>query len=132
MYVTDTHPLIYYSTNQKNKLSKKALKIFTDCEERKNVIYIPAAVLLESSTLMKVGKVKIKNLNFSLWCDNLFKHSNFLFLPLEAEHIIEAHSYHFHNDIFDLLIVATAKILDVPLITKDSVITDANVIDVVW
>lgn len=45
---------------------------------------------------------------------------------------MRAHQLNFHNDPFDVLIVATAKILDMPLITKDRIITDAHVVDVVW
>lgn len=132
MYIADTHPLIYYGTDQKSKLSKEALKIFNDCEEGKHIIYVPAPALLESSRLIKAGKVKTRNVSFEQWCRNLFKNAMFVFLPIEVEHIILAHSYNFHNDPFDLLIVAAAKTLDLPLITKDSIITDANIVEVVW
>lgn len=132
MYVTDTHPLIYYGIDHRSKLSKNVLKIFNDCEEGKHIIYVPAAALIESSSLIKVGKVKTKNVSFERWCENLFKNPMFVFLPIEVEHVVLAHSYNFHNDIFDLLIVAAAKTLDLPLITKDSIITDANIVDVIW
>lgn len=82
--------------------------------------------------MVKTGKVKIKNQSFEIWCQKFLKLPTFAFLPLEVDHIMQAHSFNFHNDIFDLLIVATAKIMDLPLITKDSIITDANVIDVIW
>lgn len=108
MYITDTHPLIYYGTDQKSKLSKQALKIFNDCGEGKHIIYVPAAALLESSRLIKAGKVKTRNVSFEQWCKNLFKNPMFVFLPIEIDQIILAHSYNFHKDPFDLLIVATA------------------------
>lgn len=83
MYVTDTHPLIYYATNQRKKLSKRVLQIFVDCEDEKVSIFLPAAVLWESSILVKLGKVKLKHESFEWWCDNLLCHPSFIFLPLE-------------------------------------------------
>lgn len=132
MYITDTHPLIYYAAGQRNKLSKKALRFFTECAEGRNTIYVPAVVLWESSILLKLNKVKIKSLNFEEWCNKLFRSPNFVFLPIKIEHILRSHHLDFHKDSFDLLIVATAKVLDMPLITKDSVISDANIVEVVW
>ncbi|MFQ5637465.1 MAG: type II toxin-antitoxin system VapC family toxin [bacterium] len=132
MYVTDTHPLAFYTGDQTSKLSKKALKIFEECEQGNLVIYIPAAVLWVYSTLVRAGKIKIKSVNFETWCQRFFKNPTFLFQTLEIDHIMRAHQLNFHNDPFDVLIVATAKILDMPLITKDRIITDAHVVDVVW
>jgi len=132
LYITDTNPLVFYAANQTKKLSKRALQIFEACEKGNNVIYISAVVLWEFSLLSKAGKIKIKGESFQAWCQKLLKQPTFIFLPLELKHIFQAYEYNFHSDPFDLLIVATAKNLDIPLITKDSIITDANIIDVVW
>ncbi len=133
MYVTDTHPLVFYTANQSKKLSKKALQIFEECERGNLVIYIPAAVLWEYSVLVKTGKIILEeDQTFEAWCQRVVRVPSFVYLPLEVDHIKQAHNYNFHKDPFDLLIVATAKILNMPLITKDSIITDANIVEVIW
>jgi len=132
VFITDTHPLIFYATKQKGRLSKKALQIFEDCENGKNLIYIPVAVLWETSILVQKSRVKLKTENYEEWVSNLIEKPSFVLIPIELAHVFRAHQLSFNNDPFDLLIVAIAEIMDLPLITKDSIITDANIVEVVW
>jgi PIN domain nuclease of toxin-antitoxin system len=37
-----------------------------------------------------------------------------------------------HGDPFDRVIVATAKVHDAPLLTRDRAITDSGVVEIVW
>jgi PIN domain nuclease of toxin-antitoxin system len=53
-------------------------------------------------------------------------------IPLDAEIINESRAYNFNNDIFDAAIVATAKLRDVPLITRDVAITDSGLVEIYW
>ena len=53
-------------------------------------------------------------------------------IPLDAEIVGESCAYGFNNDIFDAAIVATAKLRDVPLITKDVAITNAGLVEIYW
>jgi PIN domain nuclease of toxin-antitoxin system len=38
----------------------------------------------------------------------------------------------FHNDPFDALIVASAKAVNLPLVTRDAAIQDSGVVKVIW
>ena len=49
---------------------------------------------------------------------------------LDLDVIAEAHLLTFHGDPFDRTIVATAKVMDLPLITRDSIIVDAKLVDI--
>jgi PIN domain nuclease of toxin-antitoxin system len=53
-------------------------------------------------------------------------------VPLDAEIITESRDYGFNDDIFDAAIVATAKLKDVPLITRDNAITNSGLVEIYW
>jgi PIN domain nuclease of toxin-antitoxin system len=46
--------------------------------------------------------------------------------------IVQLHHLRFRGDPFDRAIVATAKLMDLPLITKDEMIVNANLVDIAW
>jgi PIN domain nuclease of toxin-antitoxin system len=46
--------------------------------------------------------------------------------------IVQLHRLRFHGDPFDRAIVATAKLMDLPLITKDEMIVSAKLVDIAW
>ena len=50
----------------------------------------------------------------------------------DAGVISQSLAYGFTDDIFDAAITATASVLDLPLITSDTVITGAKVVDILW
>lgn len=130
LYVTDTNALIYYSTTQ-SQLSKRALAAFEAAAQSMALIYIPAPALWEVSNLEKVGQINLRQ-PFSMWLDELLKQKGFDVVPLDAEIIAEARNYGFNDDIFDAAIVATAKLKDVPLITRDVAITNSGLVDICW
>ena len=51
---------------------------------------------------------------------------------LDLDVIAEAHHLRFNGDPFDRTIVATAKLMDLPLITKDQLIVNANLVEIAW
>jgi PIN domain nuclease of toxin-antitoxin system len=46
--------------------------------------------------------------------------------------IAEAHGLAFSGDPFDRAIVATARLIDAPLITEDRIITESGLVDIAW
>jgi PIN domain nuclease of toxin-antitoxin system len=130
LYVTDTNALIYYST-KRSLLSKRALAAFEAATQNQALIYIPAPALWEVSNLERVGQVNLQK-TFSVWLGELLTHKGFDIVPLDAEIIAEARNYGFNNDIFDAVIVATAKLKDIPLITRDNAITNSGLVEIYW
>ncbi len=51
MYVTDTHPLIWYQNGRHSALSAKVLTAFQQAEDSEIVIYIPSVVFWEIALL---------------------------------------------------------------------------------
>lgn len=131
VYVTDSHSLVWYASGNNNKLSRRALRAFQSAERNEAYIYIPAVALWEISRLEQEGIVRF-NTPYPQWADALLAHSSFECVPLDDRIIAEAYGYRFTRDVFDAAIVATAKLKDVPLITKDQTITDSRVVDIWW
>lgn len=132
-YVTDTHPLIWYSTKKPRKLSRKVLKIFSDCEAGQGLIYIPVAVLWEISLLLRADKIEMDD-SLKGWYENLLIYKTFVVVSLEPELVFEAHDIDLpeNKDPFDRIIVASALMLDCPLITVDERIQTSGLVETIW
>ena len=46
IYVTDTHPFVFYATGATKKLGRAALRTFTRAENQQATIYIPSVCFL--------------------------------------------------------------------------------------
>ena len=82
VYVTDTHPLLWYSTETYRKLSPKALRIFQKASRGEALIWIPAMVVWEAGLLEKIRRIQFRP-SFSKWIDALAAQPGFAFAPLE-------------------------------------------------
>jgi PIN domain nuclease of toxin-antitoxin system len=95
------------------------------------LIYVPAAVFWEISFLLKGVRIKLRQ-PFEQWANSLLSIEGFDIAPLDIEVIAESLRLTFNNDPFDAAIVATARIKDLPLITRDDDITSSQVVDIEW
>jgi PIN domain nuclease of toxin-antitoxin system len=130
LYALDTHPLIFYANRVHRQLSRRVREVFEQAE-RKEALLVPAPALWEVSMLEKVGQIKLSK-PFGEWARDLFSRPSFECVPLDAEIISESRYYGFNDDIFDAAIVATAKLKDVPLITRDMAITASGLVEIYW
>ena len=131
VYVTDTHPLIWYAANQKAKLSRKALRVFEKAWTNQAFIYVPAPVLWEIALLIKAGQIKLPQ-PFAQWAAALNIQPGFEVALLDAAVLETSLNVRINGDPFDEVIVATALTLDLPLITKDAAITESQLVEVIW
>src|SRR5438128_583208 len=130
LHVTDTHPLLWYTAGQRHKLSKTALRLFKTAEDNRGLIYIPVIVLWEIALLIKKRRFELLQ-PFGLWSKMLLAQAGFELAPLETDAISEA----MHLDLrdpFNAAIVATARIKDLPLITKDQHIVESKTVEIAW
>lgn len=130
VYVTDTHPLIWYATGKHNQLSKKALKVFNAAMRAEALIYVPAFVLWEIAMLMKIGRIVLSD-SYEGWTEKLVALHGFDLATINVQILSEAYAYPF-NDPFDGVITATATVLALPLITKDQEITRSKKAEIYW
>jgi PIN domain nuclease of toxin-antitoxin system len=101
------------------KLSKKARAIFDSCERGEVVIIIPAIVLLECIDIFDKKKV---DLSFEEIVLKIFQATNFIFSEINWSLILEVNKIKGLRDLHDRIIVATTKIFDAFLISKDKTI----------
>lgn len=131
VYVTDTHPIVWYATEKYSLLSRKVLKVFQQADHSEVLIYVPTIVFWEIAILERLGKISLQE-GFAKWSTSLLNHSGFAEAVFDSLLVKEAIAYNFNDDIFDSAIVATAKMYDFPLITKDFAITEANLTETFW
>ena len=130
LYVTDTHPLVWYAAGKHAKLSKKALRAFNAAAREEALIYVPAFVLWEVAVLLKIGRIALKE-DYGEWAEHLVAHPGFELADFNVQVTTEAYTYPF-LDPFDGVITATAKVMDLPLITKDTDIAESRLVEVYW
>ena len=131
IYVTDTHPLIWYAANQKAKLSKRALRVFEKAWANQALIYVPTPVLWEIALLIKGGQIRLPQ-PFAQWAAALNSQLGFEIVLLDAAVLETALNVRVNGDPFDEVIIATALAMDLPLITKDAAITDSQLVEITW
>lgn len=110
-FVIDTHSLLWFLINDK-RLSKKANITF----EMASIIYIPTIVLLELFYIMR--KQKRAN-EFSKLLDEVKTSKQNIVVSLDLGLVGDLTKLNFPLEMHDNIIVATAKILNLPIITKD-------------
>ena len=115
----DTHVFLWLMEGDE-KLSKEALKkIFHTCE-KEGRIYLSAISVWKIVMLIMKNRIKIKQPIFQ-WIQAAFRALHINLDPLPPEISLErcCLSDSFHQDSVDHMIVASARILSVPLVTKD-------------
>ncbi len=128
--VTDTHALIYHAAGSA-RLGKRAAAHFNECEERRALLYVPAAVIWETALLARSGRVNLRNTVRGFF-DDLFSNPAYQPCDLSAPQIYDADTLRFNRDPFDALICAAARDLHLPLLTRDSDIMRSGAVRVLW
>lgn len=131
VYVTDTHPLVWFTLGKRNNLSPKVLTVFEEAETGKGFIFVPAIVLWEVALLERSGRIKLDD-GFLRWSEKIFANPGFGLAPLEPEIIALGADYNINGDPFDETIAAFAAHLDLPLITKDYAVTTSGLVEICW
>ena len=115
----DTHILIWWRIDSK-RLSRVQVRRLQDLESRQEPIGISAITLWEIAMLSARGRIEIAE-PLEVWLDEIERHALIEVMPLTAR--IAAESVQlgpdFHNDPADQMIVATARVHGLPLMTAD-------------
>ena len=130
VYVTDTHPIVWYATGTHRQLSAKVLWAFHAASGAEALIYVPIFVLWEIAMLLKVGRIALQE-PYGDWAAHLLAQPGFALAAVEVRMLAEAYYYPF-PDPCDSVITATAKVMDLPLLTNDAEINAAQLADVYW
>lgn len=129
--VADTNALIYRAAGPARLLSRRAADHFDACDRQQAMMFVPAAAIWELSMLARVGQVNLGR-SPRLFFRDLFSNSAYQALDVTPEQVYDASELGFNRDPFDGLIVAAARSLDLPLITRDEVIRTSGAVRVLW
>jgi len=128
--VTDTHALLFHAAGTQ-ALGRRAAAHFEACERQQALAYVPMAVIWEISLLARVSRVNLRRPVREFFGD-LFSSPSYHAIELSPDQVYLADELRFTRDPFDALIVAAARSLDLPLLTRDADIRASGIVRVVW
>jgi len=124
-FVTDTQALVKFMMGKK-VINDRSHQAFQSADKGEAVIIIPAVVLMEVLYLFEKNRIDIGLLQ----TEDLFKSQNYQYEPLSFEILKTASAINDIPELHDRMIAATARYLDLPLITNDPVILDSRFAEV--
>ena len=126
----DTHALLFHA-GRDQRLGSRAAAFFTACEARNAIVYVPVAVLWEIGLLARQGRIDLGR-PLAGFAADLFSNPAYHPLELSVEQVIVAAEQGPHDDPFTALIIAAARVLDLPLVTNDRKITESSPVRTLW
>jgi PIN domain nuclease of toxin-antitoxin system len=131
-YVADTHPLHWHLTGD-SRLSPTVRRLFTEADAGLHRIHVPSIILVEMVYLAEKGKLAASLFQRLLAVVNT-SGGSYTIAVLDsgtAQAMVDVPRTAV-PDMPDRIIVATARQLNLPLISKDEKIHKAGVISVIW
>ena len=128
--VCDTQALLYHAARDR-RLGRRAAAFFTACEARNAIVYVPVTVLWEIGLLARRGHIDLGR-PLAGFAEDLFSNPAYHPLELSVEQVLLAAEQGPQGDPFDPLIVAAARLLDLPLVTGDRKIAEASPVRTLW
>ena len=127
-YVTDTMGLIWHLTKSE-KLGKNASQIFEEADAGDCVVFIPAMVLMEILYLSEKSRITTTLPDVTQLLQNS---TNYQIYPITTEVILKAKEITDIPELHDRMIAATAVLLGLGLISRDSVIGKSTFLTTIW
>ncbi|UCH94465.1 MAG: type II toxin-antitoxin system VapC family toxin [Candidatus Aminicenantes bacterium] len=126
-YLLDTVTLVRYLTDSSN-LTREVREIFEKADNNECLFYISAVSLMEILYLAEKNRIQVslEEVVEKIRLSNIYKVIN-----LSTEIILTARTVYF-NELHDRLILATAKYLDIPIISPDGQFDEVEGIEVIW
>ena len=128
--VVDTHALVFHAVGT-GTLGSRAAALFDRCEKREAILYVPTVVMWECSLLARVSRINLRR-TVRAFFDDLFSNPAYQPLDITPEQVFLADELRFTRDPFDALICASARSVDLPLVTRDALIRSSGTVRVIW
>ena len=124
-FVTDTQALVKFMMGKK-VINDRSHQAFLSADKAESTIIIPAIVLMEVLYLFEKNRIDISLFQ----TEDLLRSQNYQFEPLSLEILKTASEITDIPELHDRLIAATARYLDIPLITNDPVIRASKSVNI--
>jgi PIN domain nuclease of toxin-antitoxin system len=117
MILLDTHVWIWWAGGD-NRLSETQAAVITEAEA--DEIGVSIISCWEVAKLVEYGRLSL-DLPVSEWLSGALGYPGVILLPISPDIVVESTELpgNFHRDPVDQMIVATARIYQVPLLTSD-------------
>ena len=126
IYIADTHSLIWHLASDR-RLGTGAREVFQKADRGDAEIVIPTVVLAEALYISRKG-----NGSFDSLIESIRSAKNYSVYPLGLNVILEMRKLGTRYSIHDAVIVATAMLLEAPVVTRDKEIHKLGDVRVVW
>jgi PIN domain nuclease of toxin-antitoxin system len=126
-YLLDTHTFIWMES-EPEKLSSSVSAVIRDLD---NTLILSAATVWEVQIKAQIGKLKLQ---FPLpqIIENQLQNNQMDFLPISLPHVLELDKLPLHHrDPFDRILIAQARIENIPILSNDPIFAQYDV-QVVW
>ena len=127
-FVTDTHALLWWFIDS-HKISPEASDIFKKCEKGEYTIFIPSIVVAEALSIFDKKRISF---NFKRLLKQINESDNFVLIALDYPILLKMVELKDITELHDKIIVATAKNLGLPIITKDKLLQSLSYIKTIW
>ncbi|MBM4067187.1 MAG: type II toxin-antitoxin system VapC family toxin [Planctomycetes bacterium] len=127
-FVTDTHALLWHFTDSP-EISQRAKEAFTKCEQGECVIFIPSIVIAECMSIFDKKKIAF---DFKALFKKIRKSENYSIISLDQKVLLKMANTPEVSELHDKIIIATAKLLRAPLITKDTHLRNTTTVTCLW
>ncbi len=127
-YVADTHAFLWHLAEDR-RLGPGARAILETAENGGETIFVPTIVLAECLRILEKKRLSLK---FQEILQKLEVGSNFTAFPLDLRIVSRMTRLTGLTELHDRIIVASADLLGVALITKDVVIQKSGYVRTVW
>lgn len=126
-YLLDTNAIVRHFA-QISKLGKKAKKIISQAEKDQHQLYVSIISLME---IMYLSEKKRIPLTLDEIINDLNKKECYSIVEFDVEILKKAASFHFY-ELHDRLILATAMVLGMPIISSDEKFDSVKDVEVIW
>jgi PIN domain nuclease of toxin-antitoxin system len=127
-FVADTHALLWWFTNSP-RISPKTSEIFEKCENGEHIIFVPSIVIAEALSIFDKKRVSF---DFKTLFKKINDSDNFRLIALDYPILKKMVSLKDIPELHDKIIVATAKHLNLPIITKDETLQNFTAVETIW
>lgn len=132
MIVLDTHALVWWATGDIS-LSNKARANIEGQQLRNGNVVVSCISVWEIAMLVRQGKL-VLSMDVGAWLAAVGTIKSLQFMPVDVDIAVASVGLpgQFHKDPADRMIVATARRLSAPLVTKDSKIRAYPHVRTIW
>jgi len=127
-FVADTHALLWWFTDSP-QLSSNASAVFENCERGEHVIFVPSIVIAEALSIFDKKRISF---NFRTLFRYISSSKNLVLIALDYQVLQKMIDLQDIPELHDKIIAATAKYLNLPIITKDKVLRNLASVKTIW